>query len=474
MVFSSKLFLFIFLPAVLGIYFLLPKKIRNIFLFLVSLLFYGWGEPKFILALLISVFLNYILGLLVDKYRDDKRKVRIIMLFLVLFNIGLLIVFKYLNFIIRNLNLIVDGRIPQTNIALPIGISFFTFQAMSYVIDIYRKHGEVQKNPLNVGLYVALFPQLVAGPIVRYETVAYEINHRKEKLDEFASGVKRFLEGLAKKVLIANTLAIVADKAFAIAEAGNLSISFAWLGAIAYSLQLFFDFSGYSEMAIGLGLMFGFHFEENFNYPYISKSVSEFWRRWHISLGTWFRDYVYIPLGGSRVKSKVLMVRNLFAVWFLTGVWHGANWTFITWGLMYFALISFEKFSGYPGRFKYKASKIAYQIFTLICVICGWVLFRSDSIHQGIYFLKTMFGISQNRIFDSSALFYFKEYFIYFVFAFLLSTPINKWMVEKIHKKEKSIKIYKIAMPLIYSFIFLVVIAELVVNTHNPFIYFNF
>ncbi|RDU22123.1 MBOAT family O-acyltransferase [Anaerosacchariphilus polymeriproducens] len=474
MVFSSKLFLFIFLPAVLGIYFLLPKKMRNVFLFFVSLLFYGWGEPKFVFALLTSVLLNYILGLLVDKYRDDKFKIRILMVILVLFNIGLLIVFKYLNFIIRNLNLIVEGRIPQTNIALPIGISFFTFQAMSYVIDIYRKRGEVQKNPLNVGLYVALFPQLVAGPIVRYETVAYEINHRKEKLDEFAFGVKRFLEGLAKKVLIANTLAIVADKAFAIAGAGTLSISFAWLGAVAYSLQLFFDFSGYSEMAIGLGLMFGFHFEENFNYPYISKSVSEFWRRWHISLGTWFRDYVYISLGGSRVKSKLLLFRNLFAVWFLTGVWHGANWTFIAWGLMYFVLIAFEKFSGYPERFKYKVSKITYQLFTIICVICGWVLFRSNSIHQGVYFLKTMFGISGNQIFDSSALFYFKEYFIYFVFAFLLSTPIFKWLVEKISNKEKAIKIYKIAMPIVYSFIFIVVIAELVVNTHNPFIYFNF
>lgn len=474
MVFSSKLFLFIFLPAVLGIYYLLPRKLRNVFLLLVSLLFYGWGEPKFVFALLTSVFVNYILGLFVDKYRKDKIKIRIIMVILVGFNIGLLVVFKYLNFIISNLNIIVGDKIPQTNIVLPIGISFFTFQAMSYVIDIYRQRGEVQKNPLNVGLYVALFPQLVAGPIVRYETVAYEINHRKEKLNEFARGVKRFLEGLAKKVLIANTLAIVADKAFELAELGNLSVSFAWLGAIAYSLQLFFDFSGYSEMAIGLGLMFGFHFDENFNYPYISKSVSEFWRRWHISLGTWFRDYVYISLGGSRVKSKLILFRNIFAVWFLTGVWHGANWTFIVWGLLYFVLIAFEKFSGYPEKFKRKTSKIVYQIFTIICVICGWVLFRSVSIHQGIYFLKSMFGISGNQVLDSSALFYLKENFIYFIFAFLLSTPIFKWLVQKISTKDHTLKLYEISMPIVYCFVFLIVIAELVVNTHNPFIYFNF
>ena len=340
MLFSSLVFLIVFLPIVLFGYYVLFRKWRpaqNIFLLLASLVFYAWGEPKFVFVMIASILFNWLMGLLADRHRARKKLAGLWIVLDVAGNLGLLFVFKYLMFALNNVNTLFGTALPVPQIALPIGISFFTFQAMSYVIDVYRGDGQVQKNPLYVGLYISLFPQLIAGPIVRYQTVADEIQNRKETWADFADGVQRFLIGFLKKVLLANTMAIIADGVFDSQKPVCAAASA--LGLIAYTLQIYYDFGGYSDMGIGLGRMFGFHFLENFDYPYISTSITEFWRRWHISLGTWFRDYVYIPLGGSRVK-KPRLVLNLFVVWMLTGIWHGANWTFVAWGFLYFVLLT--------------------------------------------------------------------------------------------------------------------------------------
>ncbi|MGN1132703.1 MAG: MBOAT family O-acyltransferase, partial [Ruminococcus sp.] len=405
MLFASTVFIFAFLPAVLLLYYLVLRKFRtaqNILLLVASLLFYAWGEPKYVLIMILSIIMNYLFGLLVDKFRASKTKSRLVIALTVVFNLGVLYIFKYLMFTIENINSIAGLHLSVPNIVLPIGISFFTFQAMSYVIDVYREKGEAQKNPLNVGLYISFFPQLIAGPIVRYETVAYQIKHREESFEKFSEGVCRFIIGLAKKVLLANTMAVVADYAFDMPNS-ELTVVMAWVGAIAYTFQIFFDFGGYSDMAIGLGKMFGFEFLENFNYPYISLSVSEFWRRWHMSLGTWFRDYVYFPLGGSRVKSKARLVFNLFVVWSLTGIWHGANWTFLCWGLMYFVLLTIEKLIGWEKKYPDKM-KILRRIYTLFFVIMGWVLFRADSIGDAGAYFATMFG--GGNLIDDSTIYY--------------------------------------------------------------------
>lgn len=341
MVFSSPIFLFLFFPFALLGYYLFRKKLGNLFLLVISLLFYAWGEPKFVIVMIVTVLLDYLLGLWGDRARASGRSTRPVILIAAVLNVGLLFVFKYLNFVTENLRLLLGDAVPLTQIALPIGISFFTFQAMSYVFDVCAGKGEVQRNPLNVLLYVSLFPQLIAGPIVRYQTVAQEINHRRETLDDFTYGIERFIIGFAKKAVLANTIGITVDYCFGLAGGtvgSGLTTGIAWLGAIGYSLQLYYDFSGYSDMAIGLGHMFGFHFEENFNYPYMTKSVGEFWRRWHISMGSWFRDYVYFPLGGSKVNGTGRIIFNLFVVWLLTGIWHGANWTFIRLGPLAFSV----------------------------------------------------------------------------------------------------------------------------------------
>ncbi|WP_368246072.1 MBOAT family protein, partial [Clostridium paraputrificum] len=353
-------------------------------------------------------------------------------------------------------------------ITLPIGISFFTFQAISYVIDVYRKNGEVQKNPLNVALYIAFFPQLIAGPIVRYETIAKQIKSRQETFDGFASGVCRFMVGLGKKVLLSNTLAIVADNAFNMNSINELSVSMAWLGAIAYTFQIYYDFSGYSDMAIGLGKMFGFSFLENFNYPYISKSISEFWRRWHISLGSWFRDYVYFPLGGSRVDTKKRLLFNLFVVWFLTGIWHGANWTFIIWGIMYFVLISIEKLIGFEKKFN-KLSFIKH-IYTMFFVILGWVIFRSSNITEAFSYMGKMFGVRASGIFDAYFYLNIVENIIFIIVATIFSAPIYKIIKKKVKENKFIAPIYVMGMLIL----FIVAISYILKGAYNPFIYFNF
>lgn len=470
MLFSSTVFLYLFLPTTIFIYYVLlrkSRKLQNIFLLLSSLFFYAWGEPKFVFIMIASITINWLFGLIVNKKKNDNKSCKWILVLDVFFNLSILFVFKYLNFTGNVFNNLFGFGINIPNLALPIGISFFTFQAMSYVIDVYRGKGQVQTNILNVGLYISFFPQLIAGPIVRYETVANEILHRKETLDDFFDGFARFVVGLSKKVLLANSFAILADNTFNFVDS-SLSVGFAWLGAIAYTFQIFFDFSGYSDMAIGLGKMFGFHFLENFDYPYISTSVTEFWRRWHMSLGTWFRDYVYIPLGGSRV-SKGRLIFNLFVVWFLTGVWHGANYTFILWGLMYFVLLTLEKLTGLHKK-KGKVAGIFKWIYTMLFVVLGWVIFRSNSLTDAIIYIKSMFGLNDNVLSDGMFTGYLIQNFILLIIGAILSTPLFKVLKNKF----KNNSIIEIIRVLVLIALFVLSISSLVSSSYNPFIYFNF
>ena len=472
MLFASTTFVFLFLPAVLIIYHGLLRKslpLKNLFLTIVSLLFYAWGEPKFVLVMLLSIAANWFFGLLVAKFMETKKNVaKLAVGASVVFNLLTLFIFKYLSFSVSVVSEIFGLSLNMAKIALPIGISFFTFQAMSYVIDVYRRHGTYQKNIMNVGLYVACFPQLIAGPIVRYETVAYEIENRKETADDFFDGFARFVVGMAKKVLIANNLALCADNAFG--AVSELTVAASWLGAICYAFQIFFDFCGYSDMAIGLGKMFGFHYLENFDYPYISRSITEFWRRWHISLGTWFRDYVYIPLGGNRV-SKSRMIFNLFVVWLLTGIWHGANWTFVIWGLMYFVLLLVEKLT---GLYKYGGGKLGSILkwgYTMFFVLMGWVLFRADSLAQAWLYIRTMFGFAGRPVADHLFLLELKNVWVFLVAAVVFSVPIAAFVRKRIDQTKVMPQIlYRVVLVIL----FIAVLASIVSSAHNPFIYFNF
>lgn len=479
MLFPSEEFLFLFLPIVLGIYYVFLRKtknIKNIFLLLTSLFFYASGERYYLKLILFVIVINWLFGILVDFAKAKNWSVvRKLFLFAdIAINLAVLGRFKYTGFVVDNLNRFLHTDLINPGIVLPIGISFFTFQAMSYTIDVYRGHGHVQKNPLNVGLYISFFPQLIAGPIVRYETVAEQIEHRQENLSDFTKGISRFIVGLGKKVLIANSMGLVADTIFGtvIGQTMYSSVLAAWLGAISYTLQIFFDFAGYSDMAIGLGQMFGFHFEENFNYPYISKSISEFWRRWHMSLQTWFRDYVYFPLGGSRVKSKARLVFNLFVVWALTGIWHGANWTFIAWGLMYFVLLTFEKLSGLGKTMDRSKGLVAIMghIYTMLFVILGWVLFRADNIGQAVCYVKTMFGLRASGFVDAGVGALIVQNWMYYVAAAVACLPIVRQMDEKNNQKLW----WNILYVVFLIMVLLLSILYILNNSYNPFIYFNF
>lgn len=482
MLFPSEIFLFVFLPAVLLLYYVLPrnaKPLKNILLFLASLFFYAWGEPEYVFLMLLVILLSYLSGILIDhllKSADDrlhapslcskKTAALLVLILTVCMDLGILGWFKYSTFVLNQLNIRLHTNFTLPLLALPIGISFFTFQAMSYVFDIYRKQAKAQKNPLLVGLYISLFPQLIAGPIVRYETIAAQMEHRVETFEDFSAGIARFCIGLGKKVLLANNMALIADNAFKMIFSGRYgaSVATAWLGAVSYTLQIFFDFSGYSDMAIGLGLMFGFHFEENFNYPYISATVSEFWRRWHISLQTWFRDYVYFPLGGSRVPLKRL-VCNLFIVWLLTGIWHGASFTFIAWGLLYFVLLTFEKLTGLnKKRFWWS------HLYTMFFVMLGWVIFRSPTLSDAFIYLKAMFGIGASGLMDSSVLPYLRQNLVYYVAAFICCVPVFPFL----EKKFASSRIWQGAYVIGISAIFILSLSFISNNAYSPFIYFNF
>ena len=459
MVFSSTVFLFLFLPLTLCIYYnpwLKGRQFRNVFLLLASLLFYAWGEPVFVFLMLLSIGAGYFVG---RHLQGERRK-----WWLgagVTVHVGLLFVFKYLTFVLGQLGLLV-GDLEGFAIALPIGISFFTFQLLSYLFDVYYGKAVPQRSVLNLGLYVALFPQLIAGPIVRYDAIASEITARKENLTDFSEGMIRFIYGLAKKVLIANYMGQLADTVFAME--GSLSVGTVWLGAIAYTLQIYFDFSGYSDMAIGLGRMFGFHFAENFNYPYIAKSATEFWRRWHISLGSWFRDYVYIPLGGNRC-SKLRWVLNLLAVWALTGIWHGANYTFLVWGLFYFVLLLVEKFTRLPE----KMGSFAH-IYAMAAVMIGWVMFRSENLGAGLHYIGMMFGLGSAGLADDYFWLYLRQTYSVLIAGIVFSVPLFPWLRERFATN----LLWQIIEPMMACGIFILSLVAIISSSYNPFIYFNF
>lgn len=463
MVFSSTIFLFIFFPLVLiGYYnpFIKSRGFRNTFLFLMSVFFYAWGEPAFVCIVLLSVVINWALGRGIAG-----RGGKLCTILALVYDVALLAVFKYLAFFVNSFGLLINKDFRGLQIALPIGISFFTFQMISYILDVRMGKTKPQKSLINVGLYILMFPQLIAGPIVRYETVADEILNRKENAEDFISGVQRFSFGLAKKVLVANYMGMLADAVFNCTEAGRVSALTAWLGAIAYTLQIYFDFSGYSDMAIGLGRMFAFHFPENFRYPYAAKNVTDFWRRWHISLSGWFRDYVYIPLGGNRV-TKGKWVRNLFVVWLLTGIWHGADWTFVLWGLGYFVILLFEKLTGLS-----KKGNVFTRIATLLIVMFLWVLFRADGIGNAIQYISWMFGGGNRKLWDATAFAYLNNAKVILIAAFLGASPLFSWLYARLPMKEAAKNNVRGAAALI---LMLLSVCVCVQSSYNPFIYFNF
>ncbi len=468
MVFSSVIFLFVFLPITLFLYYISPKKIKNSFLLFASLTFYAFGEPKFVFVMMISIVANYILGLIINFVKDKSKHIKHLVLFLsTAINISFLFYYKYFDFFIENVNTIFNLDIPLKNIVLPIGISFFTFQGMSYLFDLYKGKVPVQKSLINIALYISLFPQLIAGPIVRYESVSEQILKRNHSFEKFNQGTKRFATGLFKKVIFSNQFAVLADFIFN-DEINERSIAFAWAGAIAYTLQIYFDFSGYSDMAIGLGKMFGFEFLENFNFPYISKNLTDFWRRWHISLSSWFRDYLYIPLGGNR-KGNVYV--NLLIVFFITGLWHGASWNFIFWGLWHGLFLIIERIIK-NKNIKFNTPKFIGWTYTMIIVIIGWVMFRTVDFSQTIFYLKDMIGLNSNELLRVKDLIYLEDYINLFILSILFCMPTIDILKEKSKDKFNNI-IIKIE-PLYYSVIIIVGISFVVNGGYNPFIYFNF
>ena len=467
MLFSSISFIYYFLPCVIITYFIMPKKIRNLVLFISSMIFYFYGEPKYVLLMLLTIFIAYIGAILIEKYKDTKLK-KVFLIISVAISISLLGIFKYSDFMISNINNILNINLPLLRLALPIGISFYTFQVISYIVDVYKGKVEVQKSFLKLATYVSLFPQLIAGPIVRYETIEDELNNRKHSFENFAYGTTRFILGLSKKVLIANALGELCN---IFLDTNEKSIIFYWIYGIAYSLQIYFDFSAYSDMAIGLGRIFGFHFLENFNYPYISKSITEFWRRWHISLGTWFKDYVYIPLGGNR-HGKLKLLRNIFIVWFLTGFWHGDNWTFIIWGLLFGILLVIEKL--FLGKVLEKLPKTIQRIYVLFIVMISFIIFNAESLGQAIYNIGGLFGANGEQLINNYTIYYLKSYLIIFIISIIGATPLLKILLEKLNKNIKIRKIINVLQPIMLIMLLLLVTAYLVDNSYNPFLYFRF
>jgi alginate O-acetyltransferase complex protein AlgI len=464
MVFSSLLFLYIYLPVVLAVYYIVPVRWRNVWLFIVNLVFYGWGEPVYILLMLVSIGINYASGLLIDKCRDRDKTAKLILAGSTVLSLSLLLFFKYFDLFAETLNQLPFLSIPLLHLTLPIGISFYTFQTMSYPIDVYRGDAHVQKNIISFGTFVALFPQLIAGPIVRYKDVADQLDFRAGSAEQFASGVQRFVIGLGKKVLIANNIGMLWD-IYAAQDAASLTFLGAWLGILAFSFQIYFDFSGYSDMAIGLGRMIGFEFRENFNYPYISKSVTEFWRRWHISLSTWFRDYVYIPLGGNR-RGLRRQFLNILIVWALTGIWHGASWTFLLWGLYYAIFLVAEK--AFLLKRLEKAPVLGH-IYTLFVAVCGWVLFQTASLHQAAVFYRAMFGFGSAGMVGSGDLYYLANFALLFILAAVACTPLAQHLYSRLSARFKGL-----AAPAMIVLVMLLSTAYLVDATYNPFLYFRF
>ena len=464
MVFSSLVFMFAYLPITLLAYYLVPRQGRNIFLFIVNLIFYGWGEPKLVLLMVFNIFFNYIGGWLVDKYRADAKKKKLFLILTCVLDIGILAVFKYTGMITETLNMLPFLNIPELQISLPIGISFYTFQTMSYVIDVYRDDAPVSKNFINFGTYVALFPQLIAGPIVRYRDVAEQLVNRRETLEMFTKGVKLFMVGLAKKVIIANTMGTLTANIFATTDENGVVGT--WVGMIAYTFQIYFDFSGYSDMACGLGNMMGFEFLKNFNYPYIAKSITDFWRRWHISLSTWFKEYVYIPLGGNRkgVKRQIL---NLLIVWGLTGLWHGAAYNFVLWGLYYGLLLILEKFV--LKKFLDRLPSFVQHIYTLFIIIIGWGLFYFTDVGQLGEFMVDLFNFG-NGICGNQAFNLIMSNLPMLIIAAVASTPL----ATMLYTRFEHTRFMWIPETLYCMGVLAVSTASLVNQSYNPFLYFRF
>ena len=463
MLFTSISFLYYFLPIVIILYFIVPKKFKNFILFLSSIFFYFCGEPIYTFLMIGEIFIAYVGARYLEKHRKKS-----ILVSLLAIHIGALRLFKYSDFTINNINQIFGSKIPLLKLALPIGISFYTFQIISYVVDVYRGKVKAQKSFLKLATYVSLFPQLIAGPIVRYETIEKELDSRTSNFENFAYGVRRFVIGLGKKVLIANMLGELCD---VFSTTNEKSILFYWIFAISYSLQIYFDFSAYSDMAIGLGRMFGFHFLENFNYPYISKSITEFWRRWHMSLSSWFRDYVYIPLGGNR-KGTIILVRNIFIVWALTGIWHGANWTFVIWGLMFGIMLIIEKL--FLTKHLEKMPSILQRIYVLFTVMISFIIFNANSIGEAWNNIIGLFGANGESLINASTVYYLKSYLVVLVIAIIGSTPLLKNIIEKLKTKTNANKIINLLEPIAMASILIIVTAYLVDNSYNPFLYFRF
>ncbi|MBR5228086.1 MAG: MBOAT family protein [Clostridia bacterium] len=467
MVFSSISFLYYFLPIVLILYFLVPKKAKNFVLFIASITFYFYGEKAYTVIMLAQILLAYISGILIDKYKGTKQA-KTVMSVAVMLCLGVLGYFKYTNFLILNINNLLKTSISILEVMLPIGISFYTFQIISYIVDVYRGKAEVQKSFLKLATYVSLFPQLIAGPIVRYVDVERELTNRKITLEGVSSGVTRFTIGLGKKVLLANSLAKLCD-IFKLSD--EKSVLFFWIYGIACTLYVYLDFSGYSDMAIGIGRMLGFNFLENFNYPFISKSITEFWRRWHMSLGSWFRDYVYIPLGGNRV-SKLKFIRNILVVWGLTGLWHGADWNFILWGLMFGVLLLLEKLV--LKKYLEKLPAIFSNLYVMLIIVISFVIFNSNGMEEVVFYLSGMFGGLDVPVINNTTMYYLRSYIVTIVIAIIASTPLIKNAVIRLKEKRRINKIINVLEPIFVVCLLIATTSYLVDDSFNPFLYFRF
>ena len=466
MVFSSLMFLFVYFPVVLGIYYLTPLKWRNLFLLLVNLVFYGWGEPVYILIMFLSIFIDYTHGLLVEKYRDNDKKARMFVVSSMIFNLALLFFFKYYDFLAESLRALpLFAFLPRLDVPLPIGISFYTFQTMSYTVDVYRGEAKAQRSIVNFGTFVTLFPQLIAGPILQYRDLNEQLTGRGHSAERFASGARIFVIGLAKKVLLANNIGMLWDVYKAVPSEA-LTMAGAWLGIIAFAFQIYFDFSGYSDMAVGLGRMLGFEFMQNFNYPYISRSVTEFWRRWHISLGSWFRNYLYIPLGGNR-RGKARQYFNILVVWAATGIWHGASWNYLIWGLYFCLLLVIEK--AFLLKWLENAPRALGHIYALFFILVGWAIFALEDLGALNTYFSAMFGLSVGGVWSGRDGYYLMNYAAMIPILTAASTPLGARLFKRIPERTAQILVpFLMLMGLILS------TAYLVDATYNPFLYFRF
>lgn len=468
MVFSSLIFIFMFLPITLICYYLVPKVKRNLVILISSLFFYGWGEPVYIFLMVVSIVINHIGGLLIEENREDSEKCKFIFITVLVIDLGSLVFFKYYGFLIDNINLIFNSSLRIKSLALPLGISFYTFQLISYIADVYTGKVMAQDNIITFGAYISMFPQLVAGPIVQYNYVKEQLFNRKESILNFGRGTERFIIGVGKKVLIANNLGII-WKSIKCLPSNEISMVSAWIGIIAFTLQIYFDFSGYSDIAIGLGKMMGFDFLENFKYPYIARSISEFWRRWHISLGSWFRQYIYIPMGGNR-RGLGIQFRNLMIVWFATGLWHGASWNFVVWGIYFGLLIFMEKI--FMADFLNKIPRVFAHMYTIVLIMISWVFFETDTLWSALSYLKIMFGISGNVIIDNLAKYTIRTNFLILIIGILAVTPLFKNTLTMLKTK---FKLKGVTVAIVCNIIILFIsTVYLVSDSYNPFLYFRF